>query len=299
MKKIANLFVFLILVFSFFIMSCDKDDGTTEPTDNEYPAEPIVSSVFPTIVIPNGFIYITGENFGQTVGNITVKFKNTGTQNEVNGIIEEVINTKITVKVPSNIDTTGAENHIIITTPKGTHEPSSISIFGISSSAFGDDLLPGKGLVGKVYELPANTQYLPDFDQMSYKTLILAPNLDVPLRHFTAGFPGVPGGLVEWFGIRFEGKLEVAASGDYNFMIGSDDGAIIYINGNKVLENDGVHSYSESEIDTTLSSGLHNIRIDYFQGPRTEIGLRLFWTTPGGVREIVPSDVFILPEAIE
>lgn len=298
MKKSANLFTLLILILAFLFVSCDKDDGTTEPTDNEYPAEPVVSNVFPTIVIPNGFIYITGNNFGQTAGKVTVKFKNTVSQQELNGIIEAVISTQITVKVPANIDTTGTGNYIIVTTPKGTHQATAFTVYAVSSSAFGNELLPGKGLIGKVYQLPVNTSMLPDFSLMNYETLILAPNLDVPTRHFTAGFPGVPGGLVEWFGIRFEGKLDITTSGDYTFTLGSDDGSILYMDGAKVADCDGVHPYSERSGTVNLSVGKHTIRVDYFQGPRTQIAMRLFWQPPNGSREIVPAEAIWLPDSI-
>ncbi len=295
MKLSLRSAITLILILILFI-SCDEN-SSTDPVDEEYPAAPVISSVFPRIVIPQGYLYISGENFGQTKENLTVKFKNSVTSAEVSASVESVIATKITVIVPTTLDTTGVAYSVKVTTPKGDAELLSALIYAISSSAFGDELLPGKGLVGKVYGLPMNTNALPDFDQMNYQTLILAPKLDVPTRHFTAGFPGVPGGLVEWFGIRFEAQLEIVQAGSYNFSIGSDDGGILYINGIEIANNDGVHPYRESNGDITLTSGVHTIRVDYFQGPRTQIALRLFWTPPGGMEEIVPREVFILPES--
>lgn len=295
MKSLLRSAMFLLILVMLFI-SCDEN-SSTDPVDEEYPAAPVITSVFPRIVIPQGYLYISGENFGQTKENLTIKFKNSATSVEISAVVESVSTTKITVIVPATVDTTGEAYSIKITTPKGTAELLSALIYAISSSAFGDELLPGKGLVGKVYELQPNTYALPDFDQMNYQTLILAPKLDVPTRHFTDGFPGVPGGLVEWFGIRFEAQLEIVQAGSYNFRIGSDDGGILYINGTEIANNDGVHPYRESNGDITLTSGIHTIRVDYFQGPRTQIALRLFWTAPGGMVEIVPREVFILPES--
>ncbi|MCO6472997.1 MAG: PA14 domain-containing protein [Melioribacteraceae bacterium] len=295
MKSLLKCTMYLFFLVILFI-SCDEN-SSTDPVDEEYPAAPVITSVFPRIVIPEGYLYISGENFGQTTENLIVKFKNVATSVEISAAIESVIATKITVIVPTTLDTTGEAYSVKVTTPKGTSELLSALIYAISSSAFGDELLPGKGLVGKVYQLPTNTSSLPNFDQMNYQTLILAPKLDVPTRPFTDGFPGVPGGLIEWFGIRFEAQLEIVQAGSYNFTVGSDDGGILYINGIEIANNDGVHPYRESNGDITLTSGVHTIRVDYFQGPRTQIALRLFWTPPGGMVEIIPREVFILPES--
>lgn len=292
MKNIILLISFLSLIF----ISCSKKSNPIEPDNNDYPAPPTVSMIFPAVAIPNGYVYVIGENFGRTGNNISVKFRSRANGQEKVGIIELVEPTKITVKVPLDVDTSSAGNEIIVTTPKGTFVDTSKVVYGISSSAFGNNLLPGKGLVGNVYQLPVNTSALPDFSTMQVKSIILAPNLDVPVRTFTSGFPGVPGGLIEWFGIKFVGKLIVETAGQYTFTIGSDDGSKLYIDDNLVVNNDGLHGYQERTGTVSLTAGEHKIRVDYYQGPRYEIALRLFWTKPSGQKEIVPASAFNLPD---
>ncbi len=288
------------LAIGLFLSSCSKDDSVTAPEqeeiNTEFPAEPIISEIFPSVAIPNGYIYLLGENFGQTAGSISVKFKSKASQLEKNGTVESVESTKITVKVPFDIDTTSLGNEIIVTTPKGSVTNTSTPVYGIESSAFGDTWLAGKGFIGNVYQLEPNTPSLPDFSTMPIKSVLLAPNLDVPTRSFSEGFPGVQGGLVEWFGIKFVGKLVIETSGEYQFHVGSDDGSKLYIDDELIIDNDGTHGYIERSGNVTLSAGEHKIRVDYFQGPRFNIAMRLFWTKPGGSKEIIPAESINLPD---
>jgi hypothetical protein len=298
MKNQLFNFAWLLLILQFALLTgCGDENNPAKSEDNsEYPGEPVITSIFPTIAIPNGYIYLIGENFGQSADRISVKFKSRSTQQAKAGIIHAVTATEITVQVPADIDTAPEGNEIVVATPKGTVVDTSTAIYGIPTSAFGDTWLPGKGLVGNVYQLDVNTPSLPDFSQLPVQAMLLAPNLDVPVRAFTEGFPGVPGGLVEWFGIKFVGKLVIETPGEYTFFIGSDDGSKLFIGDQLVIDNDGTHAYNENWGVANLSAGEHNITVEYFQGPRFNIALRLFWTKPGGQKEIVPATAINLPD---
>jgi len=152
-----------------------------------------------------------------------------------------------------------------------------------------------RGVVGNVYVLPVNQPHLPDFSQLTPVSSILVPNFDVPQRAFSMGFPGVPD-LFEWFGIRFEGRLVVPESGTYEMRMTSDDGSILWIDGTKVIDNDGVHAPVTVTQSVSLTAGNHPFRLDYYQGPRYLIALELFWKKPGDSSfVIVPPDNFLRP----
>lgn len=289
----------LLIALVLLIAACKKEESPTSPNnDTEYPAAPTISKVYPSVALANGYIYVEGENFGQTQSNISVGFKSLTTQQTKAGIIVEAKSTKITIKVPGDIDISAAGNEIVVTTPKGSITSTATVVYGIKTSAFGDSLLPGKGFIGKVYQLQNGTSTIPNFDTMSVMSMLLAPNLDVPTRSFSDGFPGVPGGLVEWFGIKFTGKLIISASGEYSFYIGSDDGSKLYINDSLIVNNDGTHGYREVGGKIQLTQGEYKIRVDYFQGPRYNIAMRLFWIKPGGTKVIVPASDINLPDNI-
>ena len=294
-----SIYFALIIAFGLLITGCKNDGSPTDTAiDTEYPASPTISKIYPSVALANGYIYVEGENFGQTQSKISVDFRSKTTQISKAGIITETKSTKITIKVPGDIDTSAAGNEIVVTTPKGTVVSATTVIYGIKTSAFGDSLLPGKGFIGKVYQLQTGTSKLPNFDTMQVMSVLLAPNLDVPNRSFTEGFPGVPGGLVEWFGINFTGKLNISTSGEYSFTTGSDDGSKLYINDSLIINNDGAHAYYEKSAKIQLSQGECKIRVDYFQGPRTNIAMRLFWIKPGGTKVIIPASDINLPDNI-
>jgi hypothetical protein len=105
--------------------------------------------------------------------------------------------------------------------------------------------------------------------------------LNVPPRSFTEGFPGVTS-RVEWFSIRYRGKFTLTVGGTYHFRLLSDDGSMLYIDGRRIINNDGQHPPVSREGMATLQAGEHNLYVNYYQGPRENIALQLFVTPPNG-----------------
>jgi hypothetical protein len=146
-----------------------------------------------------------------------------------------------------------------------------------------------QGLVGNVFDFGREVDRLPDFSKMTPVATVVMPDVHVPLRDFSAGFPGVPN-LFEWFGIRFDGQIRIDVAGQYKFVLTSDDGARLYIGSKMVVDNDGVHASETKSGKITLAKGLHPLRLDYFQGPRYHIHAQLFWVKPGTTsQELVPA----------
>ncbi len=149
-------------------------------------------------------------------------------------------------------------------------------------------------LVGNVFKLPANTSKLPNLDMMTPVAQVAVGNLDIPERSFSAGFPGVRD-LFEWFAIKFRGRINVPG-GQCSFKLTSDDGANLYIDGNKVVDNDGIHPTRSKTGDVQLSKGWHDIRVDYYQGPRYHITLQLLWKCGDADNyAVVPVSAFTRP----
>jgi PA14 domain len=104
--------------------------------------------------------------------------------------------------------------------------------------------------------------------------------LDIPDHDFQGGFPGVTD-HDEWFAIRYEGVFRVRLAGDYAFRVESDDGSRVLIDGKQVVENDGIHGVRSADGHVMLDAGKHQVRLEYFQGPRYRVALRFFVTPPG------------------
>lgn len=151
------------------------------------------------------------------------------------------------------------------TTPAPTNVP---TITG--RNAFGNGTVGA--FRGVAYVIPKDTQKMPDLSKLVPFAQLMTDSFIVQPQEFTAGFPGV---LMqdEWFAIRYEGKFEVARESNYKFKLNSDDGAILYIDGEKVIDNDGLHVAKDVYGSKTLTAGRHQLRLDYFQGNRGPVAL--------------------------
>ena len=135
---------------------------------------------------------------------------------------------------------------------------------------------------GQVMFLEPNTQSLPvDYSNFDVASVLYACEWDIPPRSFDTGFPGVDDRF-EWFAIRYSGAFAVETAGTYEFRINSDDGTKLWIDGELVIENDGIHPPESVSGTVDLASGDHEMVLEYFQGPRYHIALQLFVTPPGG-----------------
>ncbi len=140
-------------------------------------------------------------------------------------------------------------------------------------------------LKGTIFFLSEETAEMPaDIEKMKAQGVIYTDKLDIPTREFTEGFPGVTDRF-EWFGLIYTGTFEIAKPGLYKWRMESDDGSRLWIDGVEIINNDGVHAMNSMEMEQELGKGRHAIKVWYFQGPATELGLQLFITVPGDEQE--------------
>ncbi len=69
----------------------------------------------------------------------------------------------------------------------------------------------------------------------------------------------------ELFGQLMTGYLHVPETGLYTLSISSDDGSMLYLDGELVIDNDGLHGAVAIEGRSMLEAGYHPIRIEMFQ----------------------------------
>jgi hypothetical protein len=163
-----------------------------------------------------------------------------------------------------------------------------------TTRSFGDSVPISNGLLGRVYLLPDTTHWLPDFDTMTpVDNPVYANEINIPWQKWTSGFPGLRD-RVEWFGIEYTGSFKPTKAGTYIFKLISDDGSKLFIDGKKVIDNDGIHMEWAGRDTLYLSDAPHSIKLDYFQGPRYELALQLYWNQPDSLPRIFPGKDFIL-----
>ena len=92
------------------------------------------------------------------------------------------------------------------------------------------------------------------------------------------------------FGIEWEGYLHITQKGVYQFATKSDDGSVVYINGNLVVDNDDLHAMRHISGVVSLDEGFHHVRVKYFDGGGGAV-MEFLWTPPGGSESLVPVQV--------
>lgn len=68
------------------------------------------------------------------------------------------------------------------------------------------------------------------------------------------------------FFMELRTRMQVGQSGNYTFYMASDDGFRLRIDEQVICEHLGDRPFSTSTCNATLSSGTHELRVDYFQG---------------------------------
>jgi alpha-L-fucosidase len=120
---------------------------------------------------------------------------------------------------------------------------------------------------------------LPDFRELrSYRDGV-APAFDISVRT-----------QPEYYGMEFNGLIRIVEPGVYRFFTESDDGSKLLIGDSLVVNNDFLHSLTESSGMIALGAGFHQIRVLYFQKTGDE-GLRVMWMRRGMAKSEIPAEV--------
>lgn len=95
--------------------------------------------------------------------------------------------------------------------------------------------------------------------------------------------------MADGWAIDYAGFVKVPTDGVYTFYAISDDGSELYINGNKIIDNDGVHGAVEKSAAVALKAGYHAIRVRYFEGNYGE-SLKIMWESSAMLKAEIPSE---------
>jgi len=161
-------------------------------------------------------------------------------------------------------------------------------------AVFGTTVVIPSGLKGDIYYLRQGTQTLEALTRLKPQGSIYTTALNVPPQDFLIGFPGISK-RYEWFAIDYSGRFWIEKPGLYRFRLVSDDGAMLYIDGQLVADNDGVHSTEVRLGGIRLTGGMHTIHVPYFQGPARTVALMLEVAGPGEQPRIFSTDEFRPP----
>jgi len=97
--------------------------------------------------------------------------------------------------------------------------------------------------------------------------------------------------------LDYYGRIWITHPGTYHFQMISDDGALLEIDGKRVIDLDGIHAGKTGSGDIALVAGEHTVHIPYFQGPRAAV-LMLWVEAPGEVPTLFDTRNFVPPPAM-
>jgi alpha-L-fucosidase len=140
-------------------------------------------------------------------------------------------------------------------------------------------LKPLPGIAYNYYE--GNWDSIPDFKQLK---VIKTGSLD--------NFSLDPKIAKEYYGFSFRGYIMVPSTDIYAFFTNSDDGSALWIDGKKVVDNDGLHGMKEAGSEVGLAKGYHEIRVDYFNKTGSD-GLTLSIHSPAIKKQAVPASMLV------
>jgi len=135
-----------------------------------------------------------------------------------------------------------------------------------------------KGLQYELYK--GQWQMLPDFSKLTPDDTGTAKKMDLSCTE-----------LKENFGLKFSGYINVGQTDVYTFYTDSDDGTKLFVTGQEIVTNDGVHGMQEVSGEIALEAGWHKIELVFFQGTGG-VGLNTSYQSAGISKRIIPEDVF-------
>ena len=84
----------------------------------------------------------------------------------------------------------------------------------------------------------------------------------------------------DYFGYKFSGFIYLPQTGIYAFSLNSDDGSVLFIDGEEVVNNDGTHGSITATGKIPLQKGFHRYALNYFESYEGQT-LSWNWCKPG------------------
>jgi len=92
------------------------------------------------------------------------------------------------------------------------------------------------------------------------------------------------------FAFEFSGYIKVDKDGIYTFFTDSDDGSMLYIDDEEIVNNDGDHGSVEKNGRAALKKGYHKIKVLYFDSGGGN-ALKVSMHAEGGEKKEIPASI--------
>ncbi|MBW1800171.1 MAG: DUF2079 domain-containing protein, partial [Deltaproteobacteria bacterium] len=144
----------------------------------------------------------------------------------------------------------------------------------------------GNGLMGRFFEFQVPLMVLPDVRFRSAQFQARFTRIHFPLcRGEFVSIDGIRTDIKRRFLALFDGYIRIERSGEYEFIVKSDDGFRLLIGGTTIGEWNDLRALDTTRMRITLKKGLVPIQLYYFENEPPH-GLHLLWRPPGHDREM-------------
>ena len=99
-------------------------------------------------------------------------------------------------------------------------------------------------------------------------------------------------GRYSYVGAVFYGDLEFPSGGEWTLYTESDDGSKLFVDGDEVVNNDGLHGMVEKSGTVNVSAGdVKHVIVSYFERGGGH-GLVVSWSGPGTAKAVIPMEAW-------
>jgi glucose/arabinose dehydrogenase len=142
------------------------------------------------------------------------------------------------------------------------------------------------GLKAEFFDYTSGLSVLPDLSGRVAD--VIRTDTLINYASTSAAWTGLDARFADTFASRHTGFVRVDTAGSYTFYLNSDDGSKLWLDGELIINNDGLHSMRELSATRTLSAGYHSLRVEFFENGGGA-GLVASWSGPGIAKQVIPA----------
>ena len=148
------------------------------------------------------------------------------------------------------------------------------------------------GLLAEYFDnqgISYNSSFMPDLNGR-------VPNhvrseLNINYASSNSFWPGLDSRFSDYFSVRHSGVLTIPETGNWTFYSNADDGVLVWINDELIVNNSGVHGMREVSGSMELEQGEHIFRSEFFEHGGGA-GHIVSWEGPNQSKQVIPSTSF-------
>jgi probable HAF family extracellular repeat protein len=150
----------------------------------------------------------------------------------------------------------------------------------------GDPPLYQAGLKAEFFDYVESLSLIPDLSTRTADVTRTDSQINYP--NVSTAWTGLPTTMADTFASKHSGWLKIDTQGSYTLYLNSNEGSKLYLNGQMLINNDGLHDMLERSATLNLAPGFHQLQVEFFENIGSA-GLGFRWSGPGISKRLVPA----------